>query len=430
MTLTKKVLITTTALTLSAGMSYADNNEAYIDQLGNNHSAIITQDAGSNNKAGSVGNEILQRSQFTPTFGNTLSITQNGDDNEVGLDTVPSRNSGFFQFNQSGPGSTATVLQDTNGNVIGRVNQVARTASATGNTLTVTQDGGDNNEIGFISQDRSGSVDGTPAGRLGHTASITQTGNNNFIALVRQGTQFDSSAGNEVTMLIVGDNNGGGSLTGLASVGASESSVVQSGTSNTLDYTVDTGNFNQFGFLQDGDSNMANGLTITGDRNELGIIQTGDMNEVSLASIDGSDNVIGFSQTGESNLASATIMGMGSNNEFAIMQNGFDNDASIMIDGDDNGATSTGLFGVAALVGGTNGVIAQWGDMNDASLSITGSNNAFALAQGTSIANGNNNLIMGTVDGDDNAVAVAQGGDGNTAVFTQTGNGNSLGIIQ
>ena len=308
-------------------------------------------------------------------------------------------------------------------NTIGWIEQFSRTARTTGNTLTATQMGGDDNIINSIRQDAD---TGAPGARFGHTASITQNGTDNFIDRVLQ-----TGSGNDATLAIEGDNNGGGALTGLAIVGAENSSAIQQGTSNKLGFAITGGSDNQFGFRQNGTGNEALGLAILGNFNELGVNQSGTTNTVSLATINGNDNVIGFMQNGTSNVASATVAGSGNNNEFGIAQTGTTNDATVNITGSDNGARSTvGLFGVAASVGGTNGLVEQYGMSNIALLNITGDNNAFALAQGSAVADGDNNSITGTVNGNNNAAAVSQSGSNNIAVFAQTGNGNSAGIIQ
>jgi len=427
MKLSKFALISGTALTLSMSAAFADNNnEAYLDQTGNGgHSASIDQSGGSYNQAGSATLNVTQqnRSAGNPPNGNTLTIEQSGSYNAVGLVTVPGRNSGFFQLQQGlDSRNSATVTQSSDSNTIGWISQVAGFGSTTGNTLTSTQKGGDGNIINSISQDRTDNGDG----HVAHTASITQNGTDNFIDRVLQ-----TGSGNDATLAIEGDNNGGGALTGLAIVGAENSSAIQQGTSNQLGFAITGGSDNQFGFRQNGTGNEALGLAILGNFNELGVDQSGTTNTVSLATINGNDNVIGFMQNGTSNVASATVAGSGNNNEFGIAQTGTTNDATVNITGSDNGARSTfGLFGVAASVGGTNGLVEQYGMSNIALLNITGDNNAFALAQGSAVADGDNNSITGTVNGNNNAAAVSQSGSNNIAVFAQTGNGNSAGIIQ
>ncbi|MEQ6249441.1 hypothetical protein ABMC89_11180 [Sulfitobacter sp. HNIBRBA3233] len=431
MKLTKIGFAASTALCLSMASAYADSNEAYLTQTKDNHSALIDQSDGSGNKAGRSDGAILQFGRNT-TLGNTLTIDQDGSNNAVGTGQVAAgENTGFYQLNQSGPGSTATISQDSSGtaaalgNSIVKVYQRSETASASGSLLVATQTG-DENEITSVSQRRNGSTDGSTAGRLGHTATLSQTGNDNLIALVNQ-----SGANQSAVLSITGNSNGRGTLSGLAAVGAADSSAVQSGSSNRLNYMVSDGDNNQFGFLQAGNGNSAEGLTILGDRNELGIYQSGNTNTVSLAAVTGDDNVIGLTQNGVGNTASASILNGGSNNEFGIMQNGVTNVASLSIDGDDNGlSSSTGLFGVAATVGGLDGMISQWGTSNEATLTVVGNGNAFALGQGAALGDGNGNLITGVVSGNNNAAAVSQLSNGNTAVFTQTGNGNAAGISQ
>lgn len=443
-----------------ATSAWANNNNAYLDQLGDNHSASITQ-SGDDNDAGAAGNPVLQRSQFT-SLGNTLTITQGGDRNDVGLGTILNRGSGFFQFNQSGPGSTATVIQNSNDNTIGTINQVARTASATGNSLTVTQEGGDNNSIGAISQDRSGTVDGTAAGRLGQTASILQSGADNTIMLARQGTQYDASAGNTMTLEQTGSQNyvgnavqsgisnemtavfngigngksgsafGSGAATFADDVGVSQGDLVQDGAANFIDMLV-TGNQTYFGIRQTGDRNQIDPITISGTRNELGILQQGNDNLVSVSDIATFGNNIGIRQFQDNNVASVTFgTGAAGGNKFGVLQDGMTNNAALTISGGgDNGLDKpfTSLTGpaldVSGVAGWERGMIKQLGDLNDATITVAGSENEFGTLQV-----GVDNQLTHSITGSFNVVAVAQVGSNNLSNTTQIGNGNNAGISQ
>lgn len=464
MTNLKTILVASTAMALT-GAAWADNNEAWLDQIGSNHSAMIDQAAGSNNDAGASGNPIKQRSQFT-ALGNTLTITQSGDDNDVGLDVIVNRGSGFFQFNQSGPGSTATVSQTSNGNSIGTINQVARTASATGNSLTVTQEVGDDNSIGAISQDRSGSTDGTVAGRTGQTATILQSGTGNAIGLARQGTQYDASAGNamsleqtgtdnyignaiqsgtsnSMTAVFVGTDNGADSGKGTTSfgsgvatfaddVGVPQGNLTQTGDSNFIDMLV-TADRTYFGIQQTGDRNRVDPITITGNRNELGILQQGNDNLASVSDIATFGNNIGIRQFQDNNTATVSFgAGVAGGNKFGILQDGMTNFASVSISGGGaNGITNpfVGLTGPAGLVSGTpgfeRGMIKQLGDLNKATITVVGSDNEFGTLQ-----NGNDNFLTASMTGTFNVSAIAQVGSNNLSSTSQSGSNNNLGVSQ
>lgn len=459
---TKFIFATTTALVSSVTAALADNNSAVLEQLGDNHTAFISQELGSNNSAGSTGNPILQRSQFTPK-GNTLSITQSGDNNEVGMGTILNRGAGFFQFNQSGPGNVATVSQSSNSNSINTINQVNRTAGASENSLVVTQQSGDGNKIGAISQDRSGSVDGTAAGRFGHEANIVQSGTGNSIGLARQGTQYDASADNSMDIsqtgarniigsaiqagtsnsmkaVFIGNENGddgiansfgSGVQTFADDVGVAQGDLTQNGSENFIDVLV-TGDRTYFGIAQTGDRNRIDPVTITGTRNELAILQQGVDNSTSISDIATFGNNIGIRQFQDRNSASVMVAASGGGNKFGILQDGNDNDASVDIDGSGNGISAplfNSLSGPAGsvelIVGWERGVVKQLGDLNTASLLVSGSGNEFGTLQ-----DGTGNMLSGSQTGSNNVLAVAQLGSSNTSNTTQSGSGNNAGIMQ
>ncbi|MDE4276369.1 hypothetical protein PXK58_19015 [Phaeobacter gallaeciensis] len=464
MTNLKTILVASTAMAL-AGAAWADNNEAWLDQIGSNHSAMINQAAGSNNKAGANGNSVTQSSLNT-SLGNTLTITQSGDDNDVGLGVILNRNSGFFQLNQSGQGSTATVSQTSNGNSIVTINQVARTGNFIGNSLTVTQEVGDDNSIGAISQDRSGSTDGTVAGRIGHTATILQSGSANEIGLARQGTQFDESAANgmsleqtgadnyignaiqsgtsnSMTAVFTGNDNGADNGKGTTSFGSGiatfaddagvpQGDLTQIGDSNFIDMMV-TADRTYFGIQQTGDRNRVDPITITGTRNELGILQQGNYNLASVSDIATFGNNIGIRQVQDNNTATVSFgTGVLGGNKFGILQDGMWNTASVSIsDGGANGIVPpyASLAGPAGLVAGTagfeRGMIKQLGDLNAATITVVGSENEFGTLQ-----DGNDNFLSASMTGTLNVSAIAQVGSNNLSSTSQNGSNNNLGVSQ
>lgn len=433
MKLTKLLLTTTTALGLSMTAAIADDNNTYLDQVQSGggtgtNSALVTQ-SGTGNDAGSETEEMKQTA--TANSSNDLDILQSGNDNEIGLNGF----SQLSQYNSSPDGNTATITQSSNSNVVAKVTQKNRfggAVGATANSLIILQETGNDNVITEVFQDKH-------KGKSGNMAGITMSGTANTISSVVQAVTGGED-GNAMDVTISGDNNGRGTLSGLAAASGATTSELKQGFEdvnngnaakgdNNLTLIV-SGNTNQFGVTQQGTSNDVGTLVIAGDSNEVGVSQDGDGNMLTLASIAvGSDgNVIGVTQMGVSNTASASVDG--DNNQFGIMQNGNFNDASVDIIGNDNGVSSGGLFGDALITDATNGLIAQWGNDNTASLTVNGDNNAFSYMQGSSSSIGNSNSITGTVNGSGNAVAVAQLGSNNTAGFSQSGTGNNAGIIQ
>ncbi len=404
-------LIATTALGLSMSMAQAgDDNAAYLDQDGGNHSASISQ-SGDRNDAGDGVQNLLQGGMW-----NTLTIDQSGSDNDIGLGAnADSATNGVSQWrggSSTKQSNKMTITQTSGFNTVG---SAVQTSSGQGfNTLTISQGGTGNNIVGSVYQRQSSSVT--------NIATITQDGNNNTLARVSQDARTGGSyAPNEITVVMTGDNNGGDvfSLTGPALASGAQSSTLIQGTDlgtkgNKIDITVG-GTSNEFGISQYGSFNSAQSIMMSGTDNELGIYQNGTLNMVTLGSISGTDN------------------------QFGIRQNGSSNQASLTATGNENG----GYYGFGANVAGTlassmgmtAGLIDQNGGGNATTLTISGDGNVFATLQDNSAGGALGNTITGNQDnslsgGPGNQVAVAQMGDGNNANFNQVGSGNVTMISQ
>ncbi|KUF08631.1 hypothetical protein [Pseudoponticoccus marisrubri] len=464
-------LLSTTVMTTA----WADDNDAYLEQAGNNNMAYIDQ-SGDNNDVGfdnglTGGGNIkgaVRQEQIFSGAGNDLDIFQSGDGNKVGTVQAPGTSASVLQRSQNGPSNTLLVTQSSDDNTVERISQIARIPGTAANTVTITQEVGDDNLIGFVSQDRKGGT--------GHTATLTQTGADNIILRTRQqnnnsilvatqegtgnlineirqqGSGFNSNDGNHEAYVVQdGDNNGTSDFSAgsfAAGTGAAWSKVEQYGNDNDVDYLA-VGNANLFGFYQDGTGNSVGMVTIDGDGNETAGYQEGTDNLIVIAPIVGDDNDIGVIQDGTMNMADIALTNGSSRNAIGVDQFGT-NAADVDVDGNDNFAdirqsvNNSGSFGVvlnitgdfngtgpwvtgsdAESIGLTGGVIIQDGVDNLFDAVIEGDNNLFASDQF-----GNDNTIDAFVDGNNNQFAVAQMGNMNNAVFSQIGAGNNVGISQ
>lgn len=436
----KTFAMATTALTVLAGASWAQSNEAYISQTGTDNTGLIEQ-SGSNNDAGASSNSMTQLG-----YNNQLTIDQSGDRNDIGLE-----GDGIYQENEdeSNVNFEIDITQSSDRNTVGSVKQIASgdASSGTRNSATIIQNGSffgqGFNRVGSVYQERKSS------GR--NILNVTQSGVADRLETVYQRSNTGGNKANEITVTMNGNGSsfslGNGhedTLDGFAGATGAEGSTLRQGWNksnsrgNKIALDV-SGIANDFGVTQDGEDNTVGTLEIGGIDNEVGVVQNGNENEVALARVGGVGNNIGISQSQDFNYANVSVDG--DYNRTGLEQDGNSNMATVTITGDRNGqlysgtnfwGTPTGnqgFLGDAEIVASDNGLqlgkITQVGNSNDVVLTVLGDDNGFGLLQ-----QGDNNKVTGTQDGSDNQVAVAQLSNGNTATFTQVGNGNNLGISQ
>jgi hypothetical protein len=411
----------TTALVMTTAA--ADQNEAFLLQTGNNHSALVTQ-SGDKNDAGAATPTMTQDGE-----NNQLVILQSGDRNQIGLE-----GGGIYQDNPYDNGSLMRIgiTQSSDRNVVGQVMQSTadQNEAGSGNSVDITQSGWGRNRVGYVKQ--------IQAGTGNNQLDVDQSGWKDRLETVTQTSNVATGTPNRITVRMNGVANGTGGLGYFASETGAESSTLRQGNinpasqGNSITLNV-TGAGNDFGVTQNGNDNTVGTLSLGGATNDLGILQTGDDNTVSMASVSGLLNVIGVKQIGDINMASVSVTG--SFNKLGVAQIGNGNDANVTVSGLNNGLAPT-IWGVANWSGAAltvasgnplldRGMVKQMGDYNVASLTVSGNSNAFGLLQ-----NGDNNAITGLQNGNYNQAAVAQNGNSNTANFSQIGNGNSLGISQ
>lgn len=474
MTRFTKILMGATALSMMAGVAFAQSNEAYIEQgtstsSGRNNTAFIDQNGvnGGNslgfNRAGSMSDPMLQDGRR-----NEIDIIQVGDldgasnvvgTNENGASDYTGPNAGVDQIGngneldvyqegrrirllevqQDGNQNSARTSQDGNSNSISSINQ-----SDNGNRAVVEQIGNTNTfgRSAFRAQAQVGQ-NGTGAVQSGsdNVLVLIQEGGNNITSVISQAT---TGAGNQARLVLRGDRNGNrdgnagadGFVGGFASgagfdsrfviPGVEQGAVFQSG-ENTLDFRI-SGSDNLYGFTQTGTSNI-DGVA-RGNFNDISVGQIG--NNAVVLDVFGDFNNVGVNQQTNSStsaFATANVMIDGSNNNLGVSQGQSGNATSsldVQITGDFNNNNGAGFTGDAADVffSRTPGLIEQGGSNNEIALVVDGDSNLFSLRQ----ASGSNS-ITGSIEGDFNQAVVSQSGL-DVANFSQNGNFNNIGIQQ
>ena len=469
----RNIALITTALTALGSVAMADTNTTYLSQNGTSNDALVVQ-AGDNNTAGTTSaNSMLQDGD-----DNNLDVSQSGDNNRAGSgnEFIQTGKSNIADLDQSGDNNRANRLRQTatatttaastnianmtqssNNNLIDRVDQrFSGTGTEAVNTLDILQATGDGNVVSYAWQ----------LG-LGNNTDIQQTGENNAVSTFQYGTGptgYSNGTFNDISVVMSGDNNGRGSLTGDYSgaetafsagaggapwsVGLRSATVTQRGNFNEASLDI-MGNDNDFGVHQRGDSNDSLGIVITGDLNSFSSDQVGDLNVISLSTVTGDMNSIGFVQEGNNNLASADVIG--DMNRARLMQTGNDNDTSLWVDGN----SSTAALDVT---GDSNVLRAQqrWGDSNTMTVNLYGSfnNNSGSFFTDDALSARNDaNAVTGLTFGrgrlwqhgtgneltldvgalgagsDSNLFATLQQGDNNVIVGSISGGNNNQAVV-
>ncbi|MBZ9898146.1 hypothetical protein LB545_27905 [Mesorhizobium sp. BR1-1-6] len=371
-----------------------NSNYLRIDQTGANQAVFEVQQNGGTSATTSSNNATITQnggwsarvSNLRQTFtggaadgSNDVTIAQTGQSSRVGNTSSGPRNDGSGAH-QTGFGNQLTVNQTGNSQLVYTATQINSASSGGTNVASVTQGGGNGNQIRELSQTNTGTLD--------NTARLTFSG-----------------AGNGVTS---------GVFTGVAlGVGISQSRIRQTGEGNDLSY-VATGDGNLFGFVQDGLGNRIVG-TVDGNANQVAVSQEGDVNSAELE-IRGDSNQFGIAQIGEANEALA--FANGNSNELTLSQIGIANLGEVLI-----GSRTAGSSDDNAVVLNQDS-LASFGNVGE--IDVDGNANTISLDQLGVI--GSN---YGTVDilGDENAVAVDQDGSNTGEVFV-TGNLNVVSLDQ
>lgn len=375
MKMMKTGLAATTALCLSMAPALAgDDNFSAIDQQGDNNTASVTQ-SGSRNDAGRALDDMLQSGT-----GNSLTIEQTGDDNQVGASAAAAfggwTNRGVEQH---GTNNSATVMQSGPFAVINELYQDTNGASGGTNTLSITQSASSPNNDGSIGF----------ANVISRVEQIN-TGSAQNRVTISQDRSTDGELGNNYGRNVIGDRRGADGA-----------------------YATREGNIEN-GVRQDGSGNTAD-LTQVGDRNAITQVhQTGDGNNATVSQ----DNT-----------------GSGARGDFNLVHNirqdsaghATGNTANIVQDGLRNGQPAFALGSYAGMAGATERVVKQIGGGNDVDYLVTGNDNGFGFDQ-----NGTNNSVGTiTVTGNGNDLGVRQDGTTNIlALGDIAGDDNDVGVLQ
>ncbi|MFI0848842.1 beta strand repeat-containing protein [Mesorhizobium sp. IMUNJ 23232] len=415
------------------GAALADDNEVYIDQVGDGNSAAIVQ--GQSN-----GSAVGNRAGYT-----TDQLRQDGSDNELIINQThdsnvnsPPRN----QINRVGsPGDQAGLGVDQIGNsnylridqtganqAVFEVQQNGGTSATTdSNNATITQNGGWSARVSNLRQTFTGG-----AADASNDVTITQTGQSSRVGNTSSGPRNDGSGahqtgfGNELTITQTGNSQ--------LVYTATQTNNLSAGGSNTANISQGGGNGNQLRELSQVNTGAAdntatltfngagNGVTsgvFTGPALAVGVLQshvrqTGEGNDISYVAT-GDGNLFGFVQDGVDNWIAGTVDGNA--NQTAISQEGDGNSAELEILGDSN------QFGIT-----------QLGEGNEALASANGNANELALSQ-IGIANLGEVLIGSRTAGssDDNVVVLNQdslASFGNVGEIYVDGNANTISLDQ
>ncbi|WP_103029727.1 hypothetical protein [Salinibacter altiplanensis] len=277
------------ALVFTAGMAFGQDNTSTVDQTGDDHSADVIQNGGSN---------TVELEQADTDLGDgvtnnmTANVRQKFDGNEAYIDQKG--NSGLI-----GPGkSTADAEVDQVGN---------------NNYLDLDQ----------------GPFFGN------HSADIDQLGNNNTIRL------RTSNGGGEANVYFDGNQNKLVRSNSSGQILSGEQVVQKNGSGRTqfIDITVD-GNANKIGAdQQSGNGTDELTIDIMGSDNFVPTYQGAKNGDIDITVADGYNNFLKAVQNGNNSTATIDLNGVSDNNRTVINQSSAGNTATITVDGASNTAT-------------------------------------------------------------------------------------------
>jgi hypothetical protein len=491
-----KVLLTSvSALALAYGSAAfaAGSSSTYLNQAGTGQSANIDQTGATGGKVGTNDHPFTQQ-DGTGAGGNTIAITQTGSNNSTqGFSSWVSYGYGAVQGNpngypgQSGTGNQATITQNGSDGLVqigqkgtqngdnvggGSISQgvlslrdkVFVLQNGSLNLFTISQDntnsavGTSNSSNNSVNLQQSGTANDATISQLGtytpginpygvglgvtayqyagwnHLSSV-QTGTQNSLQTTQSNTAPGAGAKNSITNMQSG--SGQVAWVGLTGVGQNGSLLRiendQSGTSNKLDVSAQTGTSNIITSTQSGNLNTLTVISQSSSGNFIINNQLGTTSTATVTSQDGTGGHINNRQTGSN--GTATYAQSGSNNvERLFDQKGSWNSVNVTQD-------SAASNNIAAMLQNGNGGSAA--EKNSILLTQGGGANNFAfLVQGGSFSGTglgtmltagaavNSNNIVGAQSGSSNYAAVSQQSNANTASFNQGGSGNSTVIKQ
>ena len=476
----KKLIAIFGVLAISAGMTFAQNNQATSAQNGNNNEAEVLQTGMENtattSQEGDRNDAGIQQGNFGG--GNVQSnyaigsIDQTGDDNTAQVNQRQGWAGGsavsIHSVEQVGNFNVG-LLTTYNGGNFGSVEQIGDDNYANG-----SQANGPNHDLTIYQQGNENEANVWQGSGSNNTAVIMQGGdiggdinNNNGVARIDQrGSDNDATiqqrqGWNSGTLFSdhsidqLGDNN---QAVFTTFNGGNTGTIDQIGDDNWASGRQSVGSGNNIDIAQDGLGNWAKVeqinstsstalITQIGDENIADVDQTGTSNSVliELGVYGGAErSVAEFVQNGENNYFETkmvssydnTVTGnqLGDNNYYRVGVRGSDNTVTMDMEGDANrGSWTIGSMGWPHQPEGNELSIDVDGDGNITSGTILGDNNEVTLIQ-----EGNNNMI-GTnwysqdgvqIEGHMNTVSVGQFSDGNSSFNSVVGNSNTINVVQ
>ena len=326
----KKLTTLTVTLFFAAGITFAQNNGATVNQTGNGNNATVEQ-------TGQLHQSSI--TQNTWGTGHTAVVNQNsGDENfsdilqeqrgaEAYLNQIGSMNQS--RLKQSGP-NIANIDQEGNSNILGQYGNLSAAAYQKNGTSFA-------DDMNYLNLLQNGNGNKAGLWQEHHAeAVIQQTGNDNESRIYQSGTAGGTL--NIASSYSMGDRN----KTDIYQRGEEQDAkvVIHNGSNdntvtmeqvNGIDnralYEVDNGLGNTVALVQDGSENRSNLIVQHGaDDNSVEITQDGTNNR-GLWVINGSDadeNILSISSIGNNNMATGVILG-GGLNQITVEQLGNDN---------------------------------------------------------------------------------------------------------
>ena len=286
MTINWVVALATILISLNLGTSFA--NDIHIYQIGDDVDMDIVQD-GENNKIGSLNN--IGGQAFIGTHDpSTLSYTQRGDGNELGL------------YNADIGESNVTSVQT------GDNNQAVIDCHGKDCTMSLTQTGSDNTahlESGGSYSDINNDITGTQTGDNNELHAEVLSGSNNTITAEQYCTQGSSCVTNDMDVLVTGSTN--------------SVSVVQGRVFLNSSGTLNTDSMEPGGLTMDVDITGSNNSLMMSQRNQnanhahnIDVDVSGDYNSVFGTQVGSGTKDIDIDITGDANAVSVVQEGNGS----------------------------------------------------------------------------------------------------------------------
>jgi hypothetical protein len=282
------------ALLMTAGVAVGQTNNSDVTQEGAGNNVDVTQEYVTNGVTGE----------------NTFTVSQNGDNNDVGL------------FEQVGAGNEATITQVGDGNTVAENPQQGFTETGSPNSydgkITVDQYG-NNNDVYDVDQQGYNNV-----------AEVDQGGeqndvNGNLVDIDGQTNGISGATGNTVDINQTTNGNavgtGNSSVRGVRQVGQrNELTITQEGDAGSRVGTELSGMYNgKNAIVQDGADNVATVSQRAGGNHTVKyLIQTGNSNELMIDQFGGSGNTAAAVQLNGNNMADITQNG--SNNTATVTQ--------------------------------------------------------------------------------------------------------------